>query len=202
MTRLSSFPRSLALLPLLAAPARTQSIPIREAPDPGRVLLETDPATFALNGYSAHARIELGGDSKWVAGAGVYALDFPKAMVDLDSSNRGQGWDVRLKFGAGMFLDRFFSRRRDGWFLGVQAASQQVRLRNSRSGPGEVQYTSLLLMPRTGYLWKPGSSGFYLMPWVGVGYADKLSGETRLAGAEYHVSKVLAFATVHMGWQF
>lgn len=100
------------------------------------------------------------------------------------------------------FADRFLSEGHVGPFVGVQAASQQYRLRNSRLGSGEAQYTSMLLMPRFGYLWKPGSSGFYIMPWVGVGYADKVSGEARLAGVDFHLSKVMAFATVHVGWRF
>ena len=161
MTRPFSGLRMLLLLPLLSAPVRAQ--------DQGRFAAEIDPATFAMNGYSAHARIALGKDSKWELGAGVYGLDFPKAMIGLDSRNRDQGWDVRLKFGAGLFLDRYLSADRRGPFAGVQVASQQYRLRNARLGPGESRYTNLLVMPRVGYLWKPGSAGFYVMPWLGVG---------------------------------
>ena len=192
MNRHSSFFKGLALLSLLAAPARTQEVTPEPTQDRPHFMLEIDPATFAMNGYSAHARMALGQDSKWVLGFGVYGLDIPKLMVDMDPKNRDKGWDVRLTFGAGLFADRFISANHEGAFVGVQVASQQYRLRN----------TSLLLMPRVGYLWKPGSSGFYLMPWMGVGYADKVSGSAQVAGVDYHLSKVMAFATVHAGWQF
>ena len=202
MNRFLSCLKTLSLLSFLTTPGWAQKAENPRLLDAPHILAEIDPATFALGGYSAHARIELGQGSKWVIGAGVYALDLPKAMVDFDSKNRDKGWDVRLKFGAGVFADRFLSEDHVGPFVGVQAATQQYRLRNSRAGSGEAQYTSMLLMPRFGYLWKPGSSELYIMPWAGVGYANKVSGEAHLAGVDYHLSKVMVFATVHVGWRF
>lgn len=198
----SSLFKCLAMLSLLAAPARTQEVSAESPHDRPRLMAEMDPATFAMSGYSGHVRVALGNDSKWVLGFGVYGLDFPKAIVDFNPKNRDKGWDVRLTFGAGLFADRFMSTGNEGAFVGVQVASQQYRIRNPKLGPRESQYTSLLLMPRVGYLWKPGTSGFYLMPWMGVGYADKVSGTAQVANVDYHLSKVMAFAAVHAGWRF
>jgi len=59
----------------------------------------------------------------------------------------------------------------------------------------------MLLMPRGGYLWRPFDTGFYVMPWAGIGLAVKTVGSTQLAGGSYHVPPVPIFATLHVGWR-
>ena len=193
---------ALAVLFHLAPSLQAQAAAIPDGQTARQWMVEVDPATFALGGFSAHARLEAAPGSKWVVGAGIYGLDLPKAMVDLDSKNRDEGWKVRLTFGAGLFMDRFLSRADRGLFVGIQVASQRYRLRNPQISPGETQYTSLLVMPRIGYVWRPGNSHLYVMPWMGIGYTDKVSGSAQLADARYHLSHVAAFATVHVGWRF
>ena len=123
MNRHSSFFKGLALLSLLAAPARTQEVTPEPTQDRPHFMLEIDPATFAMNGYSAHARMALGLDSKWVLGFGVYGLDIPKLMVDMDPKNRDKGWDVRLTFGAGLFAAQHPAAGYLPWLSGNQCGA-------------------------------------------------------------------------------
>src|SRR5438874_11795861 len=60
------------------------------------VMIETDPATFALNGFAAHLRV-VPRRAHVAVGVGVYALDFPSLLVDINGSNRGEDWSVRLR---------------------------------------------------------------------------------------------------------
>src|SRR5262245_12325763 len=108
---------TLVLAGALTAPARASAGQARA------FYAETDPATFALHGYSAHRRVAPAWWPRWTVGAGVYALDLPPPMVELRPSNRDEGWEVRL-LGYGVFVDRFLTRDDEGWFAGVQLAAQ------------------------------------------------------------------------------
>ncbi|HXC16683.1 MAG TPA: hypothetical protein VNV60_04505 [Holophagaceae bacterium] len=202
---LHPFPSLRPLAPLLAATFLALPLTAQDgaSADTGsRLSMEIDPATFAFGGYSAHLRFQPSPGSKWVLGIGTYAMDFPKGLVDLDSKNRGKGWDVRLQSGIGVFVDRYLHEPGEGAFLGLQVASQRYQLRNSRLGTGSAEYTMGLAMARAGYLWKPTKTGLYVMPWVGLGWTQKASGEPGLGGESYHLSKVIPFATLHVGWAF
>jgi len=165
--------------------------------------LETDPSTFAFNGYALHLRIAPAASRHWVLGAGVYALDLPNAMVDLDAANRGQGWKVRLDHGLGLFAEYFFDPARKGWLVGTQLAVQQYRVTNSNSPGSSARFTNTLLMVHAGYRWYPGENRrWYVQPWMGVGYSNKISGQTTVGTRTYDVAPLMLFATVHIGYTF
>jgi hypothetical protein len=165
--------------------------------------LETDPGTFALNGYALHLRAAPAGSRHWVLGAGVYALDLPSAMVDLNAANRGQGWGVRLDHGLGLFAEYYLDPTRRGWLLGGQLALQDYRLTNA-SLPGTVaRFTNALFMVHGGYRWYPSRGDhWYVQPWAGVGYDQKLSGQNTLGAQTYDIAPLMVFATVHVGYTF
>jgi hypothetical protein len=185
------------------APAKAASAPT--------VMLETDLATFVFGGFAAHARVAPG-RGHIVVGAGFYALDYPSFLVDLDSANRGAGWKVRLRLGGALFADYYFRPNAEGWFVGMELALQQFRYSNEEV-PGEsVTATNLVMMPRAGFQWQPFEAGFYLMPWLGLGYTTQISGERRLSGSSpggsgpvvrtYDLSPFVPYAALHIGWKF
>ncbi len=199
LVRTRVLPRLAAALVLvvLARGARADAPRARETD----VLLEVDPATFAWGGFSAHARLRPDAWPSWSFGAGVYAMDMPSFLVDLDPANRGKSWDARIRLGAALFVDRFLGEAPRGPFVGLELGVQRMRLENPHLGPGTAQYSALLAMPRAGYLWQPFGSGFYLMPWLGIGVAQRIAGSAELAGEPYHVPRVPMFATLHAGWR-
>ncbi len=184
---------------LMARPvhARADAGPSAERTD---LLLELDPATFVLGGFSGHVRVRPAMLPAWSLGAGAYAMDLPSFVVGLDPVNRGRDWNARIRLGAAFFADRFLGDAPRGSFVGLELGLQRMRLENPRLGPGSAEYSALLVMPRAGYLWQPFGSGFYVMPWVGVGLARKVAGTTALGGETYHVPGVPMFATLHLGW--
>jgi len=190
-------PRAAVAAPAVATATST--------PTETAVYLESDPSTFLLGGFSAHVRVAPSVWPRWTVGAGAYALDFPRLMVDLAPANRDEGWQVRMRLGYGVFVDRTLWSRRgdDGLFSGVQLALQHFRVRNDRLGPAAADSTNWLIMPRIGYLFRPfDTSGFYLLGWLGVGATGRLSGDTRVGADSYQVLPVIAFAAVHVGWSF
>jgi hypothetical protein len=165
------------------------------------IMVETDPSTFALGGFAAHVRAQPEA-SHLAFGAGAYALDFPGLLVDLDGANRGQGWDVRLRLGVGLFGDYYLEPAPRAWFVGVQLAVHDYRYRNDGAPGLEARAVNGVVMPRVGYLWRPFAAGFYVMPWLGVGATAQLSGSRRVGAKEYDLFPVIPFATLHVGWQF
>ncbi|MBX7057885.1 MAG: hypothetical protein K1X75_07445 [Leptospirales bacterium] len=126
----------------LGAEDRDQQLPLA---------IEIDPATYALNGYALHLRFDPEILGPWVAGFGAYGLDFPKALVNSNPQNRDQGWNLRLHSGAGLFLERYFSPEKDGWFLGLQLSRQNYRLENSDRYRRELELQSLAQATVAGY---------------------------------------------------
>ncbi len=166
------------------------------------VYVETDPATFAFDGYAVHLRVAPREVEHWVFGIGTYSMKFPDLLVNINSKNSNQGWDVNLKHGYGVFSDYYFEPTKDGWFVGGQLALQQYKLTNSTTGSKEANFSTILFMPRVGYQWFPWKEGFYFMPWFGLGFSSKISGEREIDTKSYDLFPLVAFVTVHVGYRF
>lgn len=164
--------------------------------------VETDPATFFFSGYALHVRWKPANTQHIVVGLGTYALDLPNLMVDLNSENKNMGWKVRINQAYSLFGEYYFDEANRRWFLGMQAGIQQHTLTNDNVSNQKVNYTSLLVMPSLGYNWRPFGNLFYVKPWMGVGYANKISGTTTVEDRAYEVSKVVPFMTLHVGYTF
>ncbi len=171
------------------------------AQDKNEFSIETDPATYLFKGYALHGRWSPAHTPHWRLGLGAYAMDFPKILVDLNPKNAGKDWDVRLLNGIGLFTEYFLKKDRQGWFGGIQTALQRYELKQPEK-PGKARYDILLIMPYAGYRWFPGQSGLYITPWMGLGYARKISGTVHLAGKTFDVAPLVPFITVHIGYTF
>ncbi|HMQ63773.1 MAG TPA: hypothetical protein PKE06_24025 [Flavilitoribacter sp.] len=147
-------------------------------------------------------RIRPAGSLHLLVGAGAYALGFPDLMVGLDPKNKDKGWDVRIADAWSLFGEYYFDEAGRKWFAGLQAGIQNFRIRNEGLPGAESRYRNLILMPSVGYSWSPFRIPVYIKPWVGIGYTAKVSGNNRIEGAEYNISPILPFATLHMGYVF
>lgn len=164
--------------------------------------IETDPATFAFDGYALHLRVAPSKVEHWVFSIGTYSMKFPDLLVNINSKNSNQGWDVNLKHGYGIFSDYYFDSTRKGWFIGGQLALQQYKLTNSATGSKEADFSTILFMPRVGYQWFPWKDGLYFMPWFGFGAISKISGKREIDTKSYDLFPLMAFVTVHIGYKF
>jgi hypothetical protein len=166
-----------------------------------RFFLETDPATFVFNGYAAHLRIQPKNWDHILIGAGIYAMDMPSFMVDLNPENKDKNWDVRLNLGVGLFGEYHFTEVNKGWFAGTQVSIQEFKVENENLA-GTASFTNALLMGYGGYSIQPFDIPLYFKAWGGLGYTSKISGENTLEGQTYDVAPITFFGTLHVGYAF
>lgn len=171
----------------------------RAAPET-HVLVETDPATFGFRGFAGHLRVQPASTPHWTFGAGLYAMNLPGLLVDTNPDNRDEGWDVRLRLGAGLFADYAWSADGDGPVVGLQTAIHAWRA-TAAGAVTDERFTSALLMARLGYLWRPRDGGFFVMPWIGLGLTRRIAGDDEREGG-YATAPVMPMAALHVGWRF
>lgn len=163
--------------------------------------VEIDPATFVFRGYGVHLRWKPKNSEHFLYGVGAYAMDMPKLMVDLNPENKGKGWDVRLNQGYGGFAEYYINEVNKKFFVGTQIGVQQYKLQHEEE-VGNAKYTNSLAMLYLGYVFTPFNKNFYIKPWAGVGYVQKIGGYNQLGKQTYDVSPVTMFATLHLGYKF
>jgi len=162
--------------------------------------IEADPLPFILGGFGLHVRSAFSPSSKWIVGVGGAAsIEMPDAFIELDSKNKGRGWDVKMKSAIGFHIERYGNEQRDGWFVGGQTSFQNFQIRNNNSAS---DFGLGIAMLHTGYLWYPSDTGFYIKSWAGLGYQGKLSGNNSVGDKAYHINSLLPFATAHFGYRF
>ncbi|HHH50615.1 MAG TPA: hypothetical protein ENK52_06520 [Saprospiraceae bacterium] len=161
--------------------------------------IEIDPATFALNGFAFHLRIKPKNSEHLLVGLGTYAMDFPSVLIDLNSTNKDKGWDVRLNQGYGLFGEYHFSEVNKKWYVGAQVAVQEFKIQKDFF-EGESKYSNILLMGLGGYTLQPFDFPLYFKFWGGVGYTGKIAGENFIGNAEYDISPILIFGALHIGY--
>ncbi|CAA6805797.1 MAG: Unknown protein [uncultured Sulfurovum sp.] len=160
--------------------------------------IETDPATFAFDGYALHLKKSFEEVPHMEFGIGVYAMDFPDAFVDMHSKNKDKGWDVRLNQGIGLFVDSYQQADLSGWFIGGQLALQEYELTLNGS---KEKYDSMMLMGYGGYKFLLGEHT-YAKLWGGVGYSNKVSGSNVVNQTTYDVPNLIPFGALHVGYTF
>jgi hypothetical protein len=186
----------LALLAISCASVLTIS-----AQEKTKVSIETDPSTFVLKGYALHLRIQPGSSNKFLIGAGTYGLNLPDQMVDLNKNNRNEGWNVRIKSAYALYGEYYFREANKRWFVGEQIGIQNFRVSNDQEqAASDADFRNLLLMTYVGYSWHPYKGRFYVKPWAGLGYTDKVSGSTTVGAMSYDVAPLFPFVTFHIGY--
>lgn len=163
--------------------------------------MEVDPATFALEGYSMHFRFFPDGHPNLRLGAGLYSLELPDAIIDINNQNKNQGWNVTLDQGVGFFAEYYINSSRKGWFMGMQLAQQNYLISNDASGAQQQKFTNMLVMPYGGYRWQLNKH-LYTQAWFGLGYTETVSGSTQLDTKEYDVDPTVPYGALHIGYSF
>lgn len=162
--------------------------------------IETDPATFLLDGYSFHVRMKPKNSEHFVIGLGTYALDIPDVMISMNKKNKDKGWNVRIQSAYALFGEYYLKDANSKWFVGLQAGIQNFKNSNGNIPNQEMKYSNFILMPSLGYNWLPFKFPLYIKPWMGIGYTSKISGNNSIENLEYDISPISPFITVHVGY--
>lgn len=168
----------------------------------GTLSVETDPSTFLFKGFAIHARYQPKNSKHLQVGAGIYALDLPNVMVNINKDNKDKGWDARINSAFALFGEYYLTEAPKKWFVGLQTGIQNYKNTNDKIPEKESKYTNLLIMPSVGYSWYPFKNQFYIKPWFGIGYTSKISGENYMDNLEYKISSIVSFLTLHVGYTF
>jgi hypothetical protein len=163
--------------------------------------IETDPTTFLLDGYALHLRVKPAETPRLVFGAGTYSMKLPRAIVNLNSNNRDDGWNIKIKSAYSLYGEYYFKQAFSKFFAGMQAGLQNYSVSNTKESQSS-RYRTIMLMPMVGYVWLPFNFPLYVKPWLGVGYNAKVSGSTLVGTSEYEVPRLMPFLTFHIGYKF
>ncbi len=177
-------------------------IPIFSRDYSSRLSVEIDPIAFLYNGLSVHVRYQPMFSERFVVGAGGYALDLPQQIIDFNPENRNEGWKMRIRSAYMIYGELYAKTANHGWFIGEQIGFQSFKVSNSREFTGSATFNNLLLMTFAGYSWYPGKGSFYLKPWVGLGYTEKVDGITKAGTLKYDIAPLFPYLTVHIGYTF
>lgn len=164
-----------------------------------RISLEIDPATFFMKGYGIHIRIQPKTCHHLLYGIGVYSLDLPQEMVNMNKNNKD--WNVRIKQGISLFGEHHFTKVNKKWFIGGQFGVQTFTIEKKQIKTNS-EFKNILTMSYLGYTFNPFNNRLYIKPWMGIGYTRKISGKNTIKSNEYDISPITMFATLHIGYTF
>ena len=203
MIRKSTIILVLCLLAISVIRASGQDyIPIFTRDYASRLSIEVDPVAYLMKGYSLHVRYQPMFSDRFLIGLGAYAMDLPEYFLNANATNRDKGWEVRIR-NAYLLYGEFYPRRANyGWFIGEQIGFQGFRASNNREVQGSTTFNNVLLMTYIGYSWHPYKGSFYLKPWVGAGFTQKIDGTNRIGSLKYEVGPWIPFAALHIGYTF
>jgi hypothetical protein len=159
------------------------------AADPFHADVEIDPTAYALDGNSVHVGI---GTGRFRVDLGNFAEHLPQFFHGHD------GFDVSFD-GFGMKLQAFLSDDQSGWFAGVDGGELRVLAQRRGTDLADRQ-RQLSVGVHAGYRFTL-PDGFYVTPWLGVGY-DFGARDATLAGSTFHSDAISVFPAVHLGFRF
>lgn len=175
--------------------------------------VEIDPLVFFLGGIGGHFGWTPKNNKHFTYGVGFVAgPEFPEAFNNMNSKNKGQGWNIKVNQGASIWIHYYFKQPNKGWFSGLQLITQEVKLTND-DYPGQSDLTNTLLLNLSaGYVFYPIKKiNLFLRPWAGIALQktiktsfepDMVNPEMVIGDKEYDLSGILPFATVHLGYRF
>lgn len=166
------------------------------------ISLETDPSTFAFEGYALHIRIKPKNSRHLLIGAGTYGMDMPDFLINMNADNKDKEWNVRINSAFSLFGEYYFLEANSKWFLGLQAGVQNYTISNNHIVNKRSKFSNVLIMPSIGYNWQPFNFPLYIKPWFGVGYTSKHSGSNSIEKLKYNISPLVPFVTLHVGYTF
>ena len=189
-TRMNLRRAGLMVILLLASAGIAQAQSAGEAPGEASVGfdVEIDPLAYALEGHSLHVGVWLGRVRLDLGSFGLVVPTFAHGNDNFEVSFSGYGTKA----------DLYFNDDRDGVYLGVQLGVSRVTTRRVALDLAEVHMQSEA-SGRIGYRWL-SKSGFYVTPWVGVGYTFGAK-DVALGGEVLEGNPLLIFPTVHLGYQ-
>lgn len=176
--------------------------------------VEIDPIVpFALHGIGGHLMWQPKKSAHLVYGFAFVAFGkMPDFIMNLNSINKGKGWNYEINQGFGIEAEYYYKEANIGLFSGLQLFTQEINLTNDNVPSVTEHRTNIgMAVITTGYKWYPfKKQHLYLKPWAGIGYSGIIKGAfsskvipNAIVGSyEYDIQKLTPFATIHIGYKF
>lgn len=183
---------------LTAATARADDAPS------WKVSVDTDPTTFAFDGFSGWVMTKPAHTEHVRFGIGGFGLQFPSFLTPHLNGTGEDGWtlDVRavMGFAGYMFGDR------SGLYVGAYSGYLQSRHRRDDSPGMTASEDNLTVLPTVGYQWFPfhrgALAGAYLQPWAGATIWIPVGGSTTVGTHTFKDPHIIPIAAFHVGYEF
>ncbi len=171
-----------------ARPAEPLAVTASSTPAPVTLDVEVDPLAYVLSGYSVHAGVRF---QRLRFDLGAFGVSVPEAFrATAALSERQDGFGIKV--------DYLFTTGRWVPFAGLSVSHTLVRLQEPASGIAVSSWSTAPAVragQQVDVAW-----GFYLSPWVSLGYALEDRPDD-VAGVAHDPSPWLVFPTVHLGWR-
>ncbi|MDH5378382.1 MAG: hypothetical protein OEX00_08670 [Gammaproteobacteria bacterium] len=165
--------------------------------------LEVDPGSYVFDGYSLNYFRNYPNRHDYRIGVAIFSFEFPDFIINSNPDNKGEEWSLRTKQGFDLYVDKFVSRSdKIEWFVGFISVYFENELSNDSISESRSRFTQISNGLRSGLIWFPFDSDFYVSPWLAITHNSVIRGDTKIANKEYSVPVISPFATLHIGYKF
>jgi hypothetical protein len=163
--------------------------------------VEINPLAFAFGGWSIGGTYHPNKLNRWVFNTAAYRFKMPKTFVEQIPGNENKGFELRINSAFSLGADYYpWKNNRSGFAFGISAVYANFEVTNKHES-GEANYSSLYLVPRTSYTWFV-FRGLYVMPWVGVEFHQKISGNTQVGSQVFKPMTTQFSPNISIGYAF
>ncbi|NBC65195.1 MAG: hypothetical protein GVY07_05950 [Bacteroidetes bacterium] len=163
--------------------------------------IEVNPLAYAFSGWSVGGTYHPANLNQWVFNAGVYGFQMPETFVDQIPGNEGEGFELNIQSAVTVGADFYpWNQNRSGVAFGLSAVAGNFEVTNENEA-GRATYTSLYVVPRVSYTWF-AFDRFYLMPWAGVEFHNKISGDTQVGSLNFETMSAQFSPNIIIGYSF
>ena len=169
---------------------------------PDRTLsIEVNPLAYAFTGWSVGGTYHPAQLNRWVFNVGAYGFQLPDVFVEQIPGNEDEGFELEIGPAVTIGADFYpWNRNRSGVALGLSTVLAGFEATNEDK-PGEANYTSLYVVPRASYTWFV-FKGLYVMPWVGLEFHNKISGDTQVGTLDFEPMTIQFSPNISIGYYF
>jgi len=169
---------------------------------PNRTLsIEVNPLAYAFTGWSIGGTYHPTRLNRWVFSAGAYGFQLPDVFVEQIPGNEDKGFELEIGPAVTIGADFYpWNQNRSGLALGLSTVLAGFEVTNENE-PGEANYTSLYVVPRASYTWFV-FKGLYVMPWVGLEFHNKISGDTQVGTLDFEPMTTQFSPNISIGYYF
>ena len=163
--------------------------------------IEVNPLAYAFSGWSVGGTYHPQKINRWVFNAGAYGFQMPEVFVEQIPGNEDEGFELEINSAVTIGADFYpWSQNRAGLAFGISTVLANFEATNENED-GSAEYTSQYVVPRASYTWFV-FKGFYVMPWVGVEFHNKISGDTQVGSRNFEPMTIQFSPNVTIGFSF